>query len=99
VALGSTPLPYRLDYTFETVSDFVTARLVVSARGEGWARSLDLLRMGIRRLGRDVGDDGISCVPLRGASTDLAARSGALDVDRCRRSSIRCPLRLAGGAD
>jgi hypothetical protein len=68
VALGSTPLPYRLDYTFETVSDFVTARLVVSARGDGWARTLDLLRMGSGAWEGTWADDGIP-LPARSSSS------------------------------
>jgi hypothetical protein len=44
VALGTTPLPYRLDYDLETRAGFVTARLRVTSRGEGWRRELDLRR-------------------------------------------------------
>ena len=36
VAIGSAPLPYRLDYELKTEPAFVTARLRVTSRGEGW---------------------------------------------------------------
>ena len=41
VAINSAPEPYRLDYTLETAADFV-ANVEVSARGDGWQRSLTL---------------------------------------------------------
>jgi uncharacterized protein len=44
VAVGGEPAAYRLDYTLETGPGFVTARLRVTARGEGWRRTLDLRR-------------------------------------------------------
>ena len=44
VAIGTGPIPYRLDYTLETASGFVTSRLRVNSRGEGWRRTLDLSR-------------------------------------------------------
>ena len=42
VAVGTAPLPYRLDYELETGAAYVTARLVAVARGEGWRRELEL---------------------------------------------------------
>jgi uncharacterized protein len=44
VAIGSEPEPYRLDYTLETDDGFLTSRMNVTSRGQGWARSLDLRR-------------------------------------------------------
>jgi uncharacterized protein len=44
VAIGSEPEPYRLDYTLETGDGFVTSRMNVTSRGQGWTRSLDLRR-------------------------------------------------------
>jgi hypothetical protein len=44
VALGVAGTPYRLDYELETSAEFVTTRLVVAVRGDGWRRSLDLRR-------------------------------------------------------
>jgi len=44
VAIGGEPSAYRLDYSLETGSGFVTTRLQVTARGEGWRRTLNLRR-------------------------------------------------------
>jgi hypothetical protein len=44
VAIAAEPVPYRLDYTLETAPGFVTSRLRVTSRGEGWRRTLDLRR-------------------------------------------------------
>ena len=44
IAIGSAPFPYRLDYVLETAAGFVTSRLRVESRGEGWRRTLDLRR-------------------------------------------------------
>jgi hypothetical protein len=44
VAIGTAPVPYRLDYTLRTRPGFLAARLQVAARGQGWRRSLDLRR-------------------------------------------------------
>lgn len=44
VALGSDPMPYRLDYRFISGSRFVTRRIELEAHGQGWRRSLSLKR-------------------------------------------------------
>jgi uncharacterized protein len=44
VAIGSAPVPYRLDYELETTAGFITTRLRVAATGQGWRRELDLRR-------------------------------------------------------
>ena len=44
VAIGSDPLPYRLDYRFMSGSHFVTKRIEVEAHGQGWRRRLSLER-------------------------------------------------------
>jgi uncharacterized protein len=68
-ALGSSPAGYRLDYRLDTGPDFVTKRLSVAARGDGWRRRLDLTRL---RSGRWV---------CAGVDSDMKAVSGALDCD------------------
>jgi len=68
-AMGSSPSGYRLDYRLETGSAFVTRRLSVTARGDGWKRSLDLTRL---RSGRWV---------CAGVVSDMKALAGALDCD------------------
>jgi hypothetical protein len=46
IAIGWDPLPYRLDYTLETGAGWVTTRLEITTRGDGWRRTLDLRRSG-----------------------------------------------------
>ena len=44
VCIGTRPVPYRLDYSLETMNGFVTTRLVAAAHGQGWRRTLELER-------------------------------------------------------
>jgi uncharacterized protein len=44
VALGSVPVPYRLDMDLTTGADWVTRRLALTATGDRWTRSLVLER-------------------------------------------------------
>src|ERR1700745_4061886 len=44
VALGTSPLPYRLDYRFSRRSRFLTKSIEFPSRGQGWSRSLRLER-------------------------------------------------------
>lgn len=44
VALGSVPVPYRLDLDLRTSAEWVTRRLALTASGDGWTRSLLLER-------------------------------------------------------
>ena len=79
VAIGTRPLPYRLDYEVETAVEFVTSRLRVASRGEGWRRTLDLRRSeaGVWNLDPDeVGD--VDLPPSGGDPTSFA---DALDCD------------------
>jgi uncharacterized protein len=79
VAIASEPIPYRLDYTLETGQDFVTSRLHVVSRGEGWRRSIELERddRGIWKLGAEEA----GAVELPAPGGDPAAFAGALDCD------------------
>jgi hypothetical protein len=79
VAIGSEPVPYRLDYTLETRRGFVTARLRITARGEGWRRKLDLRRSPSGVWGLDVSNEGATSLPPPGG--DAVALAGALDCD------------------
>jgi uncharacterized protein len=81
VAIGSAPVPYRLDYALETVARFVTARFVVTVRGAGWVRTLDLVRDASGVWQETARDEGDGPVPLSRASTDVGSLAGALDVD------------------
>jgi hypothetical protein len=79
VALGTAPLPYRLDYELETRAGFLTARLRVISRGEGWRRELDLRRDqdGVWSIAADEEGD-VELPPAGGAAARFA---GALDCD------------------
>jgi hypothetical protein len=44
IAIGSAPIAYRLDYQLETQDEFVTSGLLVTTKGQGWSRHLDLRR-------------------------------------------------------
>src|SRR6266487_983922 len=88
VAIGGEPVAYRLDYTLETGPDFVTARLEVTARGEGWRRTLDLRRGGSGDWTASVTADGNPpdslATPGAGAGgtpEGLQGLGGALDCD------------------
>lgn len=82
VAIGSAPAPYRLDYQLETASGFVTTRLRVTSRGDGWLRTLDLRRP----PGSGVWEEtwtakGANPLLQERVAADLGALAGALDVD------------------
>jgi hypothetical protein len=53
IAIGSDPVPYRLDYSLETGAGFVTSALQVEARGEGLHATLDLRRSPAGRWSAD----------------------------------------------
>jgi hypothetical protein len=79
VAVGTTPLPYRLDYELETERGFATRRLRVTSRGEAWSRVLDLRRNenGVWNIAaHDEGD--VDLPPVGG---DTARFAHALDCD------------------
>jgi hypothetical protein len=79
VAIGSGRIPYRLDYTLETASEFVTSRLYVSSRGEGWRRTLDLRRDAEGAWSVTAVEEGDVDLPSAGGVP--ATFLGALDCD------------------
>jgi hypothetical protein len=81
VAIGSAPALYRLDYELETAPGFVTVRLVVTARGDGWMRSLDLRRASSGTWEETWTEDG-AC-PILGSrrATNVDGLVRARDVD------------------
>jgi uncharacterized protein len=79
VAIGSDPEPYRLDYTLETATGFVTTRLWVESRGDGWRRTLDLRRAADGTWSVDADEDGRGKLPPGGG--DPTTLTGALDCD------------------
>jgi hypothetical protein len=79
VAVGTAPLPYRLDYQLETRAKFVTARLRVTSRGEGWRRELDLRRSDDGVWSAAASEEGRLDLPPAGG--DVAHLTAALDCD------------------
>jgi hypothetical protein len=77
--IGADPLPYRLDYALETDGELVTRGMRIDARGEGWARRLELSRGGDGDWRCDTDEDGAPGLPPPGG--DVCALSEALDVD------------------
>src|SRR5262245_56529011 len=88
VAIGGEPVAYRLDYTLETGSGFVTTRLDLTARGDGWRRTLDLRRgeSGEWTASATAEGDPPDSLDAPGSGPDrpgrgLAPLAGALDCD------------------
>jgi hypothetical protein len=79
VAIAAEPIPYRLDYELATDSSFVTTRLLLTTRGEGWRRSLDLRRSEEGLWTAETGDEGYTRLPSPGG--DMALLRKALDCD------------------
>ncbi len=79
VAIGTAPIPYRLDYALETGPGFVTTRLHVTSRGEGWSRELDLRRDPHGAWSVAVVEKGSVDLPRPGG--DPSRLEGALDCD------------------
>jgi hypothetical protein len=79
VAIGTRPVPYRLDYCVETRAGFATSLLRVASRGERWRRTLDLRRTeaGVWVVSADEDGD-VDLPPAGGDPTRLAS---ALDCD------------------
>jgi hypothetical protein len=79
VAVGTAPVPYRLDYDLATREVFVTARLRATARGDGWRRALDLRRDGNGAWSVTADEEGEVDLPPAGG--DAARLADALDCD------------------
>jgi hypothetical protein len=79
VAIGTRPIPYRLDYMLETATGFVTARLRVTSRGEGWRRTLELRRSAEGVWSVTTEEDGELDLPPPGG--DPSTLADALDCD------------------
>jgi hypothetical protein len=79
VAVGADPVAYRLDYTLETGRGFVTSRLRVTARGEGWRRMVDLRRAASGAWAIETAIVGEGALVPPGGEMDALA--GAVDCD------------------
>ena len=82
VALGSAPVPYRLDYELETGPAFVTRSLAVAVLGQSWRRQLRLVRHADGQWECETEEHGDAPLPPSGG--DLAAIGPALDCDLAR---------------
>jgi hypothetical protein len=71
IAIASAPTPYRLEYTLETTTDYITSRLLVTSRGEGWRRRLDLRRNRRGRWNISVDEDGEVGLPAAGGRESM----------------------------
>src|SRR5712692_1418100 len=79
IAIGSGPPPYRMEYRLETHADFVTSALLVTTRGDGWWRELDLRRL---RSGRWTARTRMRGDPKMAApGGDISPLPEALDCD------------------
>jgi len=80
VAIGTEPTPYRLDYRLVTRRGFVTARLLVDARGDGWRRRLRLRRDAAGVWGEETTVEGAALPPPTGGLESLEASSFDCDL-------------------
>jgi hypothetical protein len=79
VAIGSAPLPYRLDYRLTTGRRYATVRLTVAAGGQDWRRWLELRRSPDGTWSVEARAEG--SVPLPPPGGDGGALRDALDCD------------------
>ncbi len=79
LAIGTTPIGYRLDYKLETDYGFTTLGLLVTARGSGWRRQLDLRRNRRGKWSVGTKSEGATTLPAPGGDTSVI--SEALDCD------------------
>jgi hypothetical protein len=86
VAIGSDPVPYRLDVELVVGPGWVTQSLALIARGEGWATALDLTRGGPGSWRAQTDETGTVPLTVRRSAPATAVRpqdipSRVLDVD------------------
>ncbi len=79
LAIGTDPVPYRLDYQLSTGDRYVTARLTARAQGHGWHRLLELVRADTGRWSCRTEAEGMPALAAPGGN--LAPLAGALDCD------------------
>lgn len=79
VALGTEPVPYRVDYELATGAEFVTTELTLAVTGNGWWRRLGLTRSPEGEWSVRTEHDGDDGLPPPGG--DTAAFAGARDPD------------------
>jgi hypothetical protein len=79
IAIGTEPVAYRMDYNLETLGKFITSGLLVTTRGEGWTRKLDLRRTRAGRWSIRTSASGSIDMPAPGG--DVADFAESLDCD------------------
>jgi hypothetical protein len=79
IAIGTTPVAYRMDYKLETLSEFITSGLLVTTRGDGWSRKLDLRRTKAGRWSIRASATGAVDLPPPGG--DVSGIADSLDCD------------------
>jgi hypothetical protein len=79
IAIGTEPVAYRMDYKLETLGKFITSGLLVTTRGEGWTRKLDLRRTRAGRWSIRTSASGSIDMPAPGG--DVADFAESLDCD------------------
>jgi len=79
VAIGTSPVAYRMSYTLETVDEFVSSGLLVETHGEGWSRKLSLRRTKAGRWSIRASASGALDLPAPGG--DVADFHESLDCD------------------
>ncbi|MGH7921116.1 MAG: putative glycolipid-binding domain-containing protein [Candidatus Dormibacteraceae bacterium] len=95
VAIGSSPVPYRLDYVLETGAALVTTLLDVSSRGAEWSRRLLLRSDGAGSWTVDTESEGN--VELAGPGGDPLALDGDLGLSPVTNLMPILRLGLASG--
>src|SRR6202162_3035610 len=79
IAIGTNPVAYRMDYKLETLGEFITSGLLVTTRGDGWRRKLDLRRTKAGRWSIRASATGFLDLPPPGG--DVSDFSESLDCD------------------
>jgi hypothetical protein len=79
VAIGTDPVPYRLEYTLRTFPGYVTELLTVRAHGTDWCRALDLRRSARGTWSCETKEEGHLEGPPPGGDMNLL--NDALDCD------------------
>lgn len=79
IQVGTTPVPYRVDYRLETAPGFATTVIRLRSVGAGWQRLLTLQRFPDGVWDVDASDFGTG--PASRPGCDPASLTGAVDVD------------------
>ena len=79
IAIGTNPVPYRLEYELTTTEGFVTDRLRVRTEGENWERELNLRRDPSGAWACETESEGALDRPAAGGTLQPATE--ALDCD------------------